>query len=122
LKPSRSICLESDDDRIKFRREREVQGRAQSTGGHARLVAAHENRLYLILRDQAPVFDPQQAPAPRLDLPLHLRPKGGMGVHLIRRCVDELCQQVSITGGNELVLVKYLSEDRRPGESDGSKG
>jgi serine/threonine-protein kinase RsbW len=58
------------------------------------------------LRDQAPLFDPTQVPAPDLTLPLHKRPLGGMGVHVTRELMDAIRYRVTPEGGNELTLVK----------------
>jgi serine/threonine-protein kinase RsbW len=58
------------------------------------------------LRDQAPLFDPTQVPAPDLTLPLHKRPLGGMGVHVTRELMDIIRYRVTPEGGNELTLVK----------------
>jgi serine/threonine-protein kinase RsbW len=58
------------------------------------------------LRDQARLFDPTRVPAPNLNLPLHKRPLGGMGVHVTRQIVDAMRYRVTPEGGNELTLVK----------------
>jgi len=58
------------------------------------------------LRDGAPPFDPTTLPPPRIDLPPHLRPPGGMGLHLARHFSDELRYRVTPEGGNELTVVK----------------
>ena len=58
------------------------------------------------LRDHARLFDPTRVPAPDLDLPLHKRPFGGMGVHVTRQIIDAMRYRVTPEGGNELTLVK----------------
>jgi anti-sigma regulatory factor (Ser/Thr protein kinase) len=58
------------------------------------------------LRDHAPPFDPTHVPAPDLNLPLHKRPLGGMGVHVTRQIMDAMRYRAMPTGGNELTLVK----------------
>jgi len=60
----------------------------------------------IILRDDAPPFDPTVVPAPRLDLPLDQRPLGGLGVHLMRKNLDSLSYRRTPAGSNELKLVK----------------
>jgi serine/threonine-protein kinase RsbW len=66
------------------------------------------------LRDQAPPFDPTRAPVPDTTRPLHLRPIGGMGIHITRRMVDGMSHRVSQQGGNELTLLKRgVVEDYR---------
>ena len=67
-----------------------------------------DRMLRVTLRDQAPTFDPDNAPVPDLNLPLQERPVGGLGIFLIRKCVDELIHRVPAGGGNELILVKRL--------------
>lgn len=58
------------------------------------------------LRDQAQRFDPTRVPEPDLNLPLHKRPLGGMGVHVTRQIMDTMRYRVTPDGGNELTLVK----------------
>ena len=65
------------------------------------------------LRDQARLFDPTRVPAPDLNLPLHKRPLGGMGVHVTRQIMDAMRYRVTPTGGNELTLVKRTIVARR---------
>lgn len=59
------------------------------------------------LRDEAPPFDPTMLPPPRIDLPPHLRPPGGMGLQLARHFSDELRYRLLPGGGNELTVVKH---------------
>lgn len=70
-------------------------------------------------RDQAPLFDPTNAPEPDMSLPLDLRPLGGLGVFLIRQYMDEMSYRVTPQGGNELTLVKreVLSDVSRGGNT-----
>ncbi len=72
-------------------------------------IAREEQCLIVQLHDQAPLFNPTQAPEPDLTLPLHQRPLGKMGIHLIRTLMDEMRYAVSPEGGNTLTLVKKLS-------------
>lgn len=60
------------------------------------------------LSDQAPKFDPADAPAPDLDSPLEERDPGGLGWHLVRQLVDELEYRPAPAGGNTYTLVKQL--------------
>jgi serine/threonine-protein kinase RsbW len=73
-------------------------------------VKYSETEIIVTLRDSAPAFDPTQAPKPNLDLPLDERPVGGLGIHLIRHCVDEIRHSEPSEGGNTLVLVKHIRE------------
>jgi serine/threonine-protein kinase RsbW len=63
------------------------------------------------VRDQAPVFDPNQAQAPDFSAPLEKRRFGGMGIHLIRQMVIEIKHQVRPGGGNEIRLTFPHSGD-----------
>jgi len=62
--------------------------------------------IEICLRDQAPAFDPTGAPAPDTSVPLHLRPLGGMGIHVTRQMMDSMIHCIPPQGGNELTLVK----------------
>lgn len=62
--------------------------------------------LLVILRDQAPPFDPTLVPEPDLSLPLERRPVGGLGVYLSRKLTDEIRHHALPAGGNEVILVK----------------
>lgn len=68
-------------------------------------------RITVVLRDEAAPFDPTTVPEPDLSLPLHLRPVGGLGVHLIRLCINEFSYSPRPEGGNELKMVKYLHKN-----------
>ena len=67
-------------------------------------------QIVVVLRDQAPSFDPTTVPARDLQQPLLQRPIGGLGVQLIRLCVDEVTYSARPQGGNELRMVKYLKD------------
>lgn len=73
-------------------------------------VNSKPGQVRIIIRDSAPPFNPTRVPSPDMDLPLEQRPIGGLGIHLIRHCVDEFTHTVREQGGNELTLVKYLSK------------
>lgn len=59
--------------------------------------------------DEAPPFDLGLVPRPDLDQPLHERPVGGMGVHLIKALTDGVSHRADPDGGNELLLRKRVS-------------
>jgi len=64
--------------------------------------------LEISIRDDAPRFDPfTDAPVPDLGLGIAERPIGGLGIHLVRRLMDEV--HASYDGsGNLIVLRKRL--------------
>lgn len=70
------------------------------------LIEKEGDVMVVILRDRAPAFDPTQAPDPDLSIPLENRRAGGLGIFLIRRCVDQASHRELLEGGNELTLVK----------------
>ncbi|MFN8458237.1 MAG: ATP-binding protein [Anaerolineae bacterium] len=65
-----------------------------------------EHDLIIRLRDEAAPFNPTIVPSPDINLPLSQRKPGGMGVYLIRRCMDEMTHRLTTRGGNELTLIK----------------
>jgi serine/threonine-protein kinase RsbW len=70
------------------------------------------DRVVIQLRDRAPLFDPTQAPPADLNASIDERCQGGLGIHLVRQCTDEISYRVTPEGGNELTLVKSAA---RPG-------
>ena len=84
--------------------------------GQIELEVERENEFLVVrIRDQAPYFDPTVVPPPDLSLPLQKRPLGGLGVHLMRVFVDEMCYSALSQGGNELILAKraFLSGEKK---------
>ncbi len=64
--------------------------------------------LEILLRDDAPRFDPfMQAPEPNLDLDVNDRPIGGLGVHMVKKLMDEVHADYD-GSGNVIVLRKHL--------------
>jgi len=61
--------------------------------------------LIIVLRDQAPSFDPAHAPAANLEPPGERDNPGGFGVYLMNSVMDEIRYQSSDTG-NELTMIK----------------
>lgn len=71
----------------------------------------------LVLRDQAPPFDPTRAPTSQPDEPLDQRRVGGLGVYFVRRLADQLAYRRATaedgTAINELHITKYLTPASR---------
>jgi serine/threonine-protein kinase RsbW len=59
----------------------------------------------VILCDQAPPFDPRQAPPPDLTLPLEQRSYGGLGIFLTLESVDDFVYEPLAGGGNQIRIV-----------------
>lgn len=73
--------------------------------------------LTVTLSDDGPPFDPFGPTAPDTTLSVEERPIGGLGIHLVRRLVDEVSYQRR-GGCNVVVLVKRLAA----GQADGISG
>ena len=64
--------------------------------------------LEILLKDDAPRFDPfMQAPKPNLDLDINERPIGGLGIHMVKKLMDDVHSYYDGTG-NLIVLLKNL--------------
>ncbi|WP_305907597.1 ATP-binding protein [Methylomarinum sp. Ch1-1] len=64
--------------------------------------------LEIVLKDDAPPFDPfVQVPAPKLDQDINDRPIGGLGIHLVKKIMDDVHAYYDGTG-NLIVLHKRL--------------
>ncbi|MCH8474401.1 MAG: ATP-binding protein [Opitutales bacterium] len=48
----------------------------------------NENSVEALLQDQAPAYNPFEAPDPDLESPIESRPIGGLGVHLVKELMD----------------------------------
>jgi len=81
-------------------------------GGAARIVVdvtLHPNRLSVMLIDDGSPFDPfnQEAPPPDTALPVEERKIGGLGIHLIRKMMDDVRYERR-ADRNVVVLTKRL--------------
>jgi len=64
--------------------------------------------LAVTIQDDAPWFDPTRHPSPDFTLPLEMRQRGGMGIHLVRQLTETLEYQALPAGGNWLRMVKVF--------------
>lgn len=79
------------------RREHEIRVRLEVDGA----------QLVVEVEDDGRAFDPTQAPEVDTSLPLDQRPLGGLGIHFIRHCMDEVRYQRRATR-NVLRMLKRL--------------
>jgi anti-sigma regulatory factor (Ser/Thr protein kinase) len=76
---------------------------------HVRISVSDE-WLEILVKDDAPRFDPfMQAPKPNLDLGSNERPIGGLGVHMVKKLMDDVHAYYDGTG-NLIVLLKSLHQ------------
>ena len=71
-------------------------------------LEAADGAIVIRVRDGAPPFDPTRVSAPDPNRSLEDRVNGGMGVLLMRACVDDLQHQVLPDGRNELTMIKRI--------------
>ncbi len=69
-------------------------------------------RVVVTLADEAPAFDPAEAPPPDLESAWDERRVGGLGCHLIRHVMDEVTYAPDGKRGNVLRLVKMRANGR----------
>ena len=70
-------------------------------------LEASASQLVIEVEDDGKAFDPTQAPEVDTSLPLDQRPIGGLGIHFIRRCMDEARYQRR-ANRNILRMIKRL--------------
>lgn len=74
---------------------------------HIHLELDDRDLLTIRVTDDAREYDPRTAPAPRFDLPLEERRRGGFGVHIVKAIMDTIDYR-RIDGQNVLTLTKKL--------------
>lgn len=71
------------------------------------LIEQNPNGLTVEISDNGKPFNPLEQPEPDVSLPLEERPIGGLGIHLIRKFVDQLAYRRD-AGRNILTMHKRL--------------
>lgn len=72
-------------------------------------VSHSPGRIAVAIADQAPAFDPASAPPPDIDSDLDARNAGGLGLHMVRRVMDEVGWAPGVERGNVYSLVKHVA-------------
>jgi anti-sigma regulatory factor (Ser/Thr protein kinase) len=67
----------------------------------------HPGTLVLVLEDDGHPFNPLEAPEPDVSLPAEQRLPGGLGIHLVRKLVEQM--NYERCGGRNRLTVKILS-------------
>ena len=70
--------------------------------------AIDDQRLALTVVDDGVPFDLLSLPAPDVTIPIEDRPVGGLGIHMIRKLMDDVQYQRS-GGRNRVAMIKSLS-------------
>lgn len=73
---------------------------------------AKKNSLTMVLIDQGKFFDPRQVNDPDLQRYVEIGKKGGLGIFIMRRLLDDIDYRKT-EEGNELWMVKKLDEARK---------
>ena len=71
-------------------------------------LALSEGTVSLSVADDAPAFNPLEAPEPILDRPLEDRPIGGLGIHIVRRVMEDV--EYRREGDRNILLMKKRVE------------
>lgn len=94
-------------------------GLAGRANGEATVeVAREECALVVTIADNGPPFDPFARAAPDTSLSVEQRGIGGLGIHLVRRMMDEV-QYVRSGDRNITVLTKRWTADQSQGTPRG---
>ena len=75
---------------------------------HLHLALDDRDVLTIRVTDDAREYDPRTAPAPRFDLPIEERRRGGFGVHIVKAIMDTIDYR-RVDGQNVLTLTKKLA-------------
>lgn len=71
-------------------------------------IDADARRIAITLVDEAPLFDPADAPEANVEASLDERESGGLGWHLVYQFMDEVAHSPNGVRGNVLVMVKFF--------------
>lgn len=94
-------------------------GLAARDGGEATIeVTRSAAGLTLTVSDNGPPFDPFGHEAPDTTLPVEARPIGGLGLHLVRKMMDEVSYHRR-DDRNVMVLTKRLPADTTSSHPEG---
>jgi serine/threonine-protein kinase RsbW len=80
-------------------------------------LRVQDDHVTVVVEDRAPVFRPEDAPAPDLSSDWENKRLGGLGWHLIQQLMDEVRHEPAAGGGNRLTLVKRRAAQTAEAES-----
>lgn len=67
-----------------------------------------DDEFVVTIRDKGEPFDPSRVPPPDLKADLDKRKIGGLGIHFMRKMMDEVSYNLDAEKGNELTMRKKL--------------
>lgn len=72
------------------------------------VIDCHEDRVVVVLVDfDSHHFDPREAPPAKLEMPLHERKPGGLGIHIVKQMMNKV--EYSYTGRvSKITLTRML--------------
>jgi anti-sigma regulatory factor (Ser/Thr protein kinase) len=70
-------------------------------------LMASDTAVEISIEDDGKAFDPLAAPEPDLTLPLAKRPIGGLGLHFVRKLMDDV-KYTRKSNRNHMFLKKYI--------------
>jgi serine/threonine-protein kinase RsbW len=77
--------------------------------GDVEVTCSYDDECLVIrVRDWGRSFIPEDVPEPDVDAPLEERSLGGLGLFLIRQCMDQVEFSFDVELGNELTMKKRL--------------
>ncbi|MBP1749651.1 MAG: anti-sigma-factor antagonist, partial [Deltaproteobacteria bacterium] len=77
--------------------------------GYIRLQCWLDHGYFVIsIEDKGKPFNPCSVPPPRLDVGLNDRKVGGLGIHLMRKLMDEISYTYDPVIGNQLTMRKHV--------------
>lgn len=71
-----------------------------------------DNDFIITIRDNGRHFDPASVPPPDLQAALEERRVGGLGVHLMRKLMDDVSYAFDSEKGNKLLMRKTLARTK----------
>ncbi len=75
-------------------------------------IMAKRNSLTMVLIDQGKYFDPRQVNSPDLQRYVEIGKRGGLGIFIMRRLLDEIDYRKT-EEGNELWMTKHRDEEKK---------
>lgn len=69
-----------------------------------------DNDFIITIRDNGRHFDPTSVPPPDVEAALEERSIGGLGIHLMRKLMDDVSYAFDAEKGNELIMRKRLTK------------